>query len=469
MAIVRAEPVTGPRPLRWRLFLVGGSAGTLFGYSIVVSNDAIEPIRQQYSLSGWAVGTVVSSLIAGALLGCLIAGRFVERHGHRAVLGVAGVIAAAGSILSALAPNALTITTGRLILGAAVGVTTAVAPTYISEIAHPRNRGPMMAGYQFSIAFGFLMSLTVGAVLSLGEHQWRIMLAANALPALLQAATMVRVPSTPYSLIARGFIDQARESLMATRHPDEVSAELEAIVSAHQRPTQSGIGTDKTALRRPILIAVGAALMDTLVGICVIVPYSTAVFTMAGVGGRAGAEFASWSVGVVNVISTIVAAGLLSRYGRRPLLTIGLIGIIATLLAISASLIASESGYTAATTIIAMLIFMACHAFSAGPIGWLLVTEVLPTRIRSRGTGAAIGINWLANLLVALLFPVVVGSPGIPFRAGVVFLGLAGISAAFLVFVRLCVPETKGLSLAEVEAKFAGRPAIAERHDQPTS
>ncbi|WP_165759426.1 sugar porter family MFS transporter [Mycobacterium decipiens] len=469
MAIVAAELPARPRPLRWRLFLVGGSAGTLFGYSIVVSNDAIEPIRQQYSLSGWAVGTVVSSLIAGALIGCLIAGRFVDRHGHRLVLGVAGVVAATGSIVSALAPGAPTITIGRLILGAAVGVTTAVAPTYIGEIAHVRNRGAMMAGYQFSIALGFLLSLTVGAILSFGDHQWRIMLAANAIPALVQAATMARVPSSPYSLVARGFVDQARESLMATRHPDEVAAELESIVSAHQRHDQTDIGTQATSLLRPIMIAMGAALMDTLVGICVIVPYSTAVFAMAGVGGRAGAEVASWSIGVVDVISTVVAMGLLTRYGRRPLLTVGLIGIIVALLATSVGLVESASTYAAIITIVAMLTFMACHAFSVGPIGWLLVAEVLPARIRSRGSGAAIGVNWLANLLVALLFPILVGSPGVPYRAAIGFLAFAVISAGFLIFVRVCVPETRGLSLAEVEAKFAARTAKPERHGQPAS
>ncbi|ORW08706.1 hypothetical protein AWC15_01045 [Mycobacterium lacus] len=442
--------------------LVGGSAGTLFGYSIAVSNDAIGPIRQQYSLSGLAVGTVVSSLIAGALVGCMLAGPAVERYGHRVALGIAGVVAAAGSLVAATADGAPSMVIGRLILGAAVGITTAVTPTYIGEIAHGRNRGAMMAGYQFSIASGFLLAFTVGAILSLGGHEWRIMFAANVIPAILQTLTMTRVPSSPHSLVARGRPDHARESLLATRHPDDVAAELECIIAAHRRNTETGarmslarLVNPEPSLRRPILIAMGASLMDVLVGICAIVYYSTPVFAMAGVRGRAGAEIASFSIGVADVVFTVVAVGLLNRYGRRPLLTVGLTGIIVSLLATSFGLV-SSSWVAGAITIAAMLAFMACHAFSAGPIGWLLVAEVLPPQIRSHGSAAAIAVNWLANLVVVLLFPILVGTPGEPHRAAIGFLIFAGISIGFLVFVRVWVPETKGLTLEQVQAKLAG-------------
>lgn len=442
------------RTVGWRLFLIGGSAGTLFGYSIAVSNDAIGPIRQQYSLSAWAVGAVVSSLIAGALVGCLCAGHAVDRYGHRFVLGVAGLIAAAGSLIAATADGPMGMVIGRLILGAAVGVTTAVTPTYIAELAHVEKRGAMIAAYQFSIASGFVLAFTVGAIVSFGSHEWRTMFAANAIPAILQTITMTMVPSSPYSLVARGRPHHARESLMATRHPDEVASELESIIAAHQHTTEP-TAVNPGSSRRAIMIAMGASLMDVLVGICAIVYYSTAVFAMAGVGGRAGAEIASFSVGIVDVVFTVIAVGLLSRYRRRPLLTVGLIGMILALLATSFGLV-SQSALSGAITIAAMLAFTACHAFSAGPIGWLLVAEVLPARIRASGSAAAIALNWLANLLVVLLFPILVGSPGDPRRAAIGFLMFAGISAGFLMFVRVCVPETKGLTLAEIQAKLTG-------------
>lgn len=455
MSVLEVGSPTRRPTLSWRrLFLIGGSAGTLFGYSIAVSNDAIGPIREQYSLSALAVGIVVGSLIVGALVGCLCAGPAVERYGHRLALGVAGVVAAAGSFIAATADGAPAMVIGRLILGAAVGVTTAVTPTYIGELAHVQKRGAMIAAYQFSIASGFMLAFTVGAIVSFGGHEWRAMFAVNAIPAILQTITMTRVPSSPYSLVARGRLHDAREALMATRHRDEVDIELESIIAAHQRSTDTAVVTVQSSLRRPIMIAMGASLMDVLVGICAIVYYSTAVFAMAGVRGRAGAEIASFSIGIIDVVFTVVAVGLLNRYRRRPLLTVGLVGMIAALLATSFGLL-SHSALSGAITIAAMLAFTACHAFSAGPIGWLLVAEVLPARIRARASAVAIALNWLANLVVALLFPILVGSPGEPDRAAIGFLIFAGISAGFLVFVRMCVPETKGLTLAEVEAKLA--------------
>ncbi|MBY0441063.1 MAG: MFS transporter, partial [Mycobacteriaceae bacterium] len=231
MAAPIAERVTQARlaARRWRPFLVGGSAGVLYGYSIGVSNDAIGPIAEQYALSALAVGLVVSSLLAGGLLGCLVAGHAVDRYGHRLVLGTAGAVAAVGATVAALAPNAQTIGIGRLILGAAVGVTTAVTPGYISELAPVGKRGIMMASYQFAIAFGFLLSLSVGVLLSLGHQEWRLMFAFNMIPALGQVAAMFLVPCSPYSLVARGRLQHARESLSATRHHDDVDAELERL------------------------------------------------------------------------------------------------------------------------------------------------------------------------------------------------------------------------------------------------
>lgn len=456
MATFAPERVAGPsgRTLRWRPFLVGAAAGNLYGYSIGVSNDAIGLIDDQYSLSALAVGLVVSSLLAGGLLGCLIAGRAVEHHGHRLVLGTAGIVAAVGATVAALAPNAVTIGIGRLVLGVAVGVTTAVAPGYISEIARVGRRGMMMAGYQCAIALGFLLSLAVGALLTFGNYDWRLMFAANVVPALGQVAAMTLAPCSPYSLVARGRIDHARESLMATRNLDDVATELDRIIAVHQEKAPTTPEGAKASVRRPLTIAIVAALIDTLVGVGAIVYYSTSVFDMAGVGGRSGAQIASLSIGLINVVSTIVAVGLLGRYGRRPLLTVGLSGILVALVTAGFSLLWS-SPMAWVMTITAMLVFMACHAFSAGPIGWLLVAEVLPARIRSRGSAAAIGANWSATLLVTLLFPVLVGSPGSPQRAAIGFFIFAAITVGFLVFVRVSVPETKGLTLAEVEAKLA--------------
>jgi MFS family permease len=199
-----------------------------------------------------------------------------------------------------------------------------------------------------------------------------------------------------------------------------------------------------------------AALMNALVGAAVVVHYSTGVFAMAGIGGPGRAEIASWTVGLVNALATVAAIGLIERYGRRPLLSVGLTGIITALLTAGYGLLAPVSQFTGGITVAALLALMVCHAFSAGPIAWLLVAEVLPARIRSRGGAAAAGLNWSANLVVALLFPILVGRPAIPGRVGIGFVVFALLSMGFLVFFRLFVPETKGLTLSEVEARLSG-------------
>lgn len=412
-----------------RLMFAGCAAGSTFGYSIAVSNNATEPLRQRFALSAAEEGVVVSALAAGALAGCVIAGRVADRFGRRPVLGAAGLLALIGALGAAGAVNMLTLVTARLLLGSAVGVTSAVTPMFLAELAPALQRGALVTSYQLAVAAGNLLSLGAGAALSVGDH-WRLMFALNALPALAQitATAAIRGPASD-RLSAPPTLASAATSSRPRRPPAAV-------------PWQ----------RRPATIAIGAALMNALVGVGAVVYYSTPVFGIAGVGGWIGAQIATLSVGLVNVLASVLALYLIQRHRRRSLLSVGLGGIILALVTAGITLLTPASSLTGAITISALLAFMACYAISAGPVAWLLVAEVLPEEGRARTAATATGLNWAANLMVTLLFPIVVGSPGTPRRVGAALLFFAALSTGFLLFVRLWVPETRNRLLGELAA-----------------
>jgi len=399
--------------IRRRLLFSGWSAGGLFGYSIAVSNNAVSSVQAEFALSALGQGVVVSGLTAGALAGCAAAGVAADRFGRRAVLIGAGVVAAAATVIAALAPHSIVLIAGRLLLGGAIGLTTSVAPLYIAESAPADQRGSLVTHYQLAVAMGNLLSLAVGAALSLDGH-WRLMFALNGVPAVLQ---VVALASSRTGTPRRG-------------------AAL---------PQRDGRSLADRAWRRPVIIACVAALMNALVGVGAIVYYSTPLFAIAGLRGEAGAQTASLVVGTVNVVATAVAVPLIRRHGRKPLLTVGLSGTVGTLL-VAAWGLATSAGLL---TVGAVVLFMVCYAFSAGPIAWLLVAEVAPRPVRARTAAAATSLNWAANLLITLLFPVVVGVPASPGTVAAVFVFFAVLSTGFLIFVRVFLPETKDKAMDE--------------------
>jgi MFS family permease len=209
--------------------------------------------------------------------------------------------------------------------------------------------------------------------------------------------------------------------------------------------------------RPALIVGLAAALLNALCGVGAVIYYSTEVFTIAGVQGTTGAEVASLAVGGMNTAAAVAAVGLVTRHGRRPLLSVGLAGIIGSLVVAGAALMAPESSATGIVTVIAILVYMAFFAISAGPLAWLLVAEVFPSRIRAHGAGFATASNWGANLLIALLFPVVAGVPAAPAKVAIIFWFFAACSLGFLVFVRRRVPETKDRTLEQIEQDLRSR------------
>ncbi|MGW2556456.1 sugar porter family MFS transporter [Streptomyces sp. NPDC001635] len=439
---------------------MASASGALFGYSISAMNQTLEVVAHSFHLSGAEQGIVVSHLVAGCLVGCLAAGAVTDRLGRRAVLGAAGTVGVVAALLCAAAPTAWFLAGGRFVLGLAVGVTSAVAPVLLGELASARARGSVMMVYQLVLTVAILVALLLG-LQQAAAHQWRWMFVVNALPATVLLISVRLLPPAPGDLMAQGRDDQALQVLQTSRPTAEADQEYAFLQDARGHPTARHttwlVILDRHN-RLPVAIAVGAGLMAALVGIGAVVYYSTLIFATSGVGGRLGAEIASLSFGIVNVASAVASLWLIRRYGRRLLLSVGLAGMATSLILSAICLMAVRGSVGGALTVAAVLVFVICFAYSAGPLTWLLIAEVLRPQIRAQVAGAAAAANWAANLLVALLFPVVVGVPGSPQKIGAAFLFFAALNVGFLVLLRRYVPETKDQPLAEVQALLESGP-----------
>jgi sugar porter (SP) family MFS transporter len=441
--------VPGESVLVWRLAAIAGFTGVLFGYDISSTNDAITFVQRRFELSSLDKGLVVSALLLGALLGALFAGKLADTWGRRPSVVVAGLAAAVGALTAAAATGLPMLLAGRFVIGLAVGVTSAIAPLYIAELAPAHSRGSMVALYQLSLTLGILAALGVGVAFA-PTANWRVMIAAGAVPAVAQMLAMTVVPESPRYLVARGRIDAARRVLTRLRDGEGVDEELANIAEGHRNAAGASYRhVFAPAVRPRLIIGVGAALMNALVGVGAVIYYSTDVFRAAGIDG---AEVASLAVGAVNTAMTLVAIALVARFRRRPLLLTGLSGIVVSLVVAGVSLLLSSSTGTGWITVVGLLGFIASFAISAGPIAWLIVAEVFPLAIRGRAASFATSTNWTANLVLALVFPLIVGTPGVPERVGLAFLVYAAVSAGFIVFVARLVPETKGRTLEQIEA-----------------
>ena len=295
---------------------------------IAVSNDAIASVRTELQLTPWSAAMVVSALVGGALLGCVIAGTAADRIGRRIRSSPRRSWRWSASPSPRRPGSRSLMTTGRLVTGIAVGITSAVAPLYLAELAPFARRGTVLTTYQLFITVGILAAFAIGGLLAPGG-QWRWMFALGGLTALAQLVAALLVPASPRYLVRRGEVDQARASLARLRPPDEVELELEleAIVSAAGEDTPPLRELFSVRFRPGVVVGLMMALMNALVGVGAVIYYSTDVFRAAGIGGTNGAEFASLAVGGVNFLAAIVSVFLTDRFGRRPLLSIGLVGI----------------------------------------------------------------------------------------------------------------------------------------------
>lgn len=454
---MQPQTITGDK-LNFFTFItasVAGLAGILFGFDTGVISGAILFIAQEFNLSPAMNGLVVSSVLFGALIGSGLSGRFSDAFGRKKLLIVTAIIFLTGTLGSALAPNLFFLVTTRIIVGIAIGIASFTAPLYISEIAPPKYRGALVSLNQLAITVGILVSYLTDYALS-DDEGWRLMLGIGVIPALGLLIGMCFLPESPRWLLLKGYTEKAKEILKYVRNEPNVDAEFNEIQKTVKQETLSSKKKWTVLLQkwvRPaIIVGFGLAFFQQVTGINTIIYYAPTIFKMAGFESASTAILATMGVGIVNVIFTIIALPLIDKLGRRPLLLIGLTGMTFALGILSIAFLhgTQDLGILKWFALGSMVLYIACFAISLGPIMWLMFSEVFPLSIRGLGASVAASFQWGLNMLVALTFLTLIQL----LTPGGTFLLFAAISVAGIFFVYYTVPETKGISLEEIEANL---------------
>ncbi len=439
------------------VFFFGAFGGILAGYDQGIAAGALLFIKREMNLSPWLQGLVVSSLMLGAIAGSIVAGSLAERWGRRGVLQVAAVVFGAAALGMAFAPNVGVLVSARVLGGLAVGIASVVVPTYLSELAPTRNRGGIATLNQLMIAIGIFVAYLASFLLSPWEA-WRWMVGIALLPSALLLYGVWRSPETPRWLISRGRVGEARQVLARQLGPaeaDEVVADVQRAVEAGKHEQRAGRWRElfAPAMRKPLLIAAGLAMLQQLIGINTIVYYAPTILRAAGFGDSA-ALLNSVGLGALSIVTTLVTVRVVDRFGRRRLLLFGgaVMLVSMTVLAVLFGFALLESIAGSVGALLCLAVFKIAYSLSWGPLMWVLLPEQFPLRVRSVGVGAGSFVNWSANLAVSQLFPVL-----LVFGAGAVFGIFAGFAVLALVFTVLCVRETTNRSLEELELSGTGR------------
>jgi sugar porter (SP) family MFS transporter len=455
-----------------KIYFFGALGGLLFGYDTGVISGALLFIPNDFKLSPFLQGAIVGALLLGAALGSAVAGRISDAVGRKRLIIGAGVIFTGGALLAALAPSVGILIAARFILGLAVGSAALAVPIYLSEIAPTEIRGAIASLNQLMIVTGILAAFIVNAILASSEN-WRLMLGLAAVPSVMLLIGMIFMPETPRYLVHTGEEEEAREVLEELPGDEQPKERIEEIREVDQEETDSGLRAlfREKWVRPALIVAIGLAVFQQLVGINTIIYYAPTTLTNVGFGDSA-AIYANLIIGVINVGMTVIAIRIIDRVGRKPMLLAGVCGMVASLvvLGIANAVLAKphHPGDPAAIiTLITLATFIASFAATWGPVVWVMLPEVLPLSVRGTAMGVAVCLQWLANFAVAQTFPLFLSS----FGTSASFLIYAGLGVLAGLFVVRFVTETKGRSLEEIEAdlqkRAGGRRRERDVHGRP--
>jgi sugar porter (SP) family MFS transporter len=434
---------------------IAGLGGLLFGYDTGIIASALLFIKRDLDLGSFEQGMVVSAVPVGAIFGAAIAGQAADRLGRRRTIVSAAVVFVIGAALSAAAPGLAVLVIARVLLGVAVGLASANAPVYISEVAPPEERGRLVSYFQLSVTVGILVAYLVGLAFS-GIDGWRWMLGLGAVPALALGIGMLQMPQSPRWLVMVGQDYAARKVLEKIRRDDEeaITQELEEIKGSIEAQPGGWKDLLEPAVRAALLVGVGLAVLQQVTGINTVIYYAPTIIQFTGVNGNSAAIVASLGVGVINILATLVALRLIDRAGRRPLLMVGVTGMAVALIVLGAAFL-GNAGTTviSAIAIISLMAYVAAFAISLGPVFWLMNSEIYPLTVRSKAAGVGTMANWTSNFVISLTFLPLINLLG---RTGA-FWAYAAVGLFTLWFCWKLVPETKDRDLEQIEAIFSER------------
>ena len=435
---------------------IAGFAGLLFGYDTGIIAGALLTIESDFSLGSFEAGMVVGAVPVGAVFGAWFASSRADRLGRKKLILVSAAVFIIGALGSAIAGGVGLLVIARVVIGLAIGVASAIPPVHISEVAPPDIRGGLVTFFQLAVTIGILVAYLVGLAFTDVNEGWRWMLGLGAVPALVMALGVLRLPESPRWLVMQGDTEGAREALSTIRTGggEAINAEVTEI--------QGGLDTEESGSWRDLLqpvvkaalvVGIGLAILQQITGINTVIYYAPTIIQQAGINSDSSAILAALGVGVVNVLMTVVALRLLDRAGRRTLLFIGVSGMSFSLFLLGAAFLGSTGTVTSVIAILSLMLFVSSFAISLGPIFWLLNAEIYPLNVRGKAASAGTMTNWFFNFLVSLTFLPLID---LLTQSGAFwFYGLIGLVTLW--FCWRFVPETKGRSLEQITAVFQRR------------
>jgi len=456
------------------LSIAAAVGGFLFGFDSSVINGAVDSISEDFALNDVITGFVVAIALLGCAVGAIIAGNLSDRWGRLRVMFLGAIMFFVSSIGAGLAFSPWDLALWRVIGGLGIGIASVVAPAYIAEIAPRQVRGGLASLQQLAITIGIFAALLSDALLAnaaggadnvlwFGLEAWRWMFLVGVIPSAVYGILSFTVPESPRFLLAKGRRDEARAifaRLMPPADLDQTIRELQNAIESDRKNAGVSIRGPVLGLQRIVWVGIILSVFQQFVGINVIFYYSTSLWQSVGFD-----ESDSFTISVVtsitNVLVTLIAIFLVDRIGRKPILLTGSVMMTLSLGLMSLSFVFSTTDASGAVTLpapwgpialVAANVFVVGFGASWGPLVWVLLGEIFPSRIRGKALGVAAGAQWIANFLVTISFPAL-SALSLPFTYGM----YAVFAALSFLYVAWRVPETKGMDIEQTETLFVHR------------
>jgi len=424
-------------------------AGFLFGFDTVVISGANLPIKELWDTTPLFHGLFIMSMaLWGTVVGSLFGGIPTQRIGRKNTLIWIGILYFVSAVGSGLATDPYMFSFFRFIGGLGVGASTVAGPAYISEISTPKNRGKLVALYQFNLVLGILIAFISNYLLEGfdGNNDWRWMIGVEALPAAIYFFAVLGVPKSPrWLVVVKNDIKGAKEVLIKMGE-ENTEKELQEIIESEKQSLNEEPFLKK--YKKPLTLAFLIAFFNQMSGINFVLYYAPEIFSLSGLGTE-DSLLNSISIGGINLLFTFVGLYFIDRAGRRQLLIIGSVGYIVSLSMIALSFYADLGTIV---LVVSMMAFIASHAVGQGTIIWVFIAEIFPNHVRATGTAFGTGTHWVFAALITLLGPVVINIFKVnPWPIFAIFAGMMILQLIFSIFM---MPETKGESLEAIQKKI---------------
>ena len=430
--------------------VIAAIGGLLFGYDTAVIAGAIGSIQTIFDLSPALTGWAASSAIWGCIIGVIFAGVLSDKYGRKKTLILSAILFAISSIGSSIPNNLTQFVSARLLGGVGVGIASMLSPMYISEIAPAKIRGTLVTLYQLAIVIGINLVYYINLqIASSGDAQWnldigwRIMLGSEVIPALIFIILLFFIPESPRWLASKGKIDSAKAIIEKINGQNKSAELLNEIQDSFKEERGSILVLFTSGLRMAIVVGMFLAFFSQITGINAIIYYAPEIFKNIGFGADS-AMFQTVIIGTVNTVFTFVAIAFIDKYGRRTLLLWGISGMIICLGGVGLMFhIELSSG---PWLLLFILGFIASFAMSLGPIPWVLISEIFPTKFRGVAMSISILMVWIGVVLITQLTPILLEGIGGAFTFWIFMFN----AIILIIFTYNMIPETKGKTLEEI-------------------